>query len=259
MWLTVREYDGPGPSWVLDGQELDYFSAPALNPAYDFKVIVYCTMQTLRRYRIGWWQAKRQELHKVSEIIRDTIRQTARQFSIFQPGAAEQAINERLAKRLDGAERNNKAIISRWTARAEVALPEEILTLMRDAFNENYEIRENAKATALRMTETEGLREGWDRFLDDAAKSKNAQHAVQLAENPHNIAEVLEEVLTDRRKGAEDLVNLINKIVEVQRSADILDLVVQSETVLRKTLEMMGIQLPAMEADAMLAPLEGDI
>ncbi len=111
----------------------------------------------------------------------------------------------------------------------------------------------------MRMTETEGLRDGWDRFLDDAAKSKNAQHAVQLAENPHNIAEVLEEVLKDRRKGAEDLVSLINKIVEVQRSADILDLVVRSETVLRKTLEMMGIQLPAMDADALLAPLEGDI
>src|SRR6266851_5124269 len=144
MWLTVKEYDGPGPSWVLDGQELDYFSAPALNPAYDFRVIVYCTMRRLRRYRIGWWQAKRQELHRVSEIIRDTIRQTARQFPIVQPGAAEQAINERLARRLDGVERNNnRTIISRWTARAEVALPDEVMTLMRNAFDENYEIREN--------------------------------------------------------------------------------------------------------------------
>jgi hypothetical protein len=216
-------------------------------------------MQTLRRYSIGRRQAKNQELHNVSEIIRDTIRQTARKFSIVQPGEAEQAINERLVRRLDGAERNDRAIISRWTARAEVVLPDEVLTLMRNAFNVNYKIRENAKATALRMTETEGLREGWDRFLDDAAKSKNAHHAVRLAENPNNIAEVLKEVLNDRREDAEYLVKLINEIVQVQRSADILDLVVQSETVLRKTLEMMGIELPAMETDALLGPLEGDV
>jgi hypothetical protein len=40
---------------------------------------------------------------------------------------------------------------------------------------------------------------------------------------------------------------------------DILDLVINSETVLHETLKMMGIPLPAAEGDSLLAPLEGDI
>lgn len=259
MSLITNQFATVGPGGILDDEEFDSFPAPALDPAYDFKVTVYCSRQPVRRGRTRRWPAERQELGQVFEIVRDTVRQTARQFSIFDPGSAEQAINDRLASRLDGAERTDRLIFSRWAARAEVALPEEVLTLMRKALGEEFEIRAKAKATALRMAETSELRDGWDRFLDDAAKSQNAQHAVQLAENPRNIAQVLEEVLNDRRKGAEDLLTLINKIVEAQRSADILDLVVSSETVLRKTLEMMGIQLPAMEADALLTPLEGDI
>jgi hypothetical protein len=42
-------------------------------------------------------------------------------------------------------------------------------------------------------------------------------------------------VLQDRRKGAEKLLTLIDKIVEAHRSVDILDLVINSEPVLRKT------------------------
>jgi hypothetical protein len=259
MWLKVMQFGAPDLSWVLDSQEPEYFAAPALDPAYDFKVVVYCAKQPERRRRTIWWQADNEEFNQVYEILRDTIRQTARQFPIFQAGAAEQAINAFLVGRLDDAQRNERILTSRWAARAEVSLPDEVLTLMRNALSEQYQIRVQAKATAMRMAKTDELRQGWDRFLDDAAKSQNAEHAVQLAEDPHNIAQVLAEVLNDRRKGAEELVTLINKIVDVQRSADILDLVVRSETVLRKTLAMMGIQLPAMDEDALLAPLEGDL
>jgi hypothetical protein len=259
MWLIARQYGAPEPGWVPQGRELDYFPAPATEPAYDFKVIVYCTTRPLRRSFLGWLSAKREalELDRVSEIIRDTIRQTARNFSIFEPGAAEQSINEALTRRLDGG--SGGPMFMSWTARAEVAVPDEVLAIMRGALEEEHQIRVRAKATALRMAHTDELRQGWDRFLDEAAKSKNAEHPVELAENPVNIAEVLSSVLKDRRKGAEDLVTLINKIVEVQRSADILDLVVRSETVLRKTLEMMGIQVPEMEEDSLLVPLQGDI
>jgi hypothetical protein len=261
MWLIARQYGAPEPGWVPQGEELDYFPAPAAEPAYDFKVIVYCATQPARRSRFFSWLLARKEereLSQLSEIIRDTIRQTARKFSIFESGVAERAINESLAKRLNGAD-GDRAFTLHWTARAEVALPDEVLAVMRGALEEEYEIRVKAKATALRMTQTDELRQGWERFLDDAAKSKNAHHAVELAENPDHIAEVLEQVLNDRRKGAAELVDLIDKIVNVQRSTDILDLVVRTETVLRKTLEMMGIQVPETEKDSLLAPLQGDI
>jgi hypothetical protein len=69
----------------------------------------------------------------------------------------------------------------------------------------------------------------------------------------------LEEVLNGRRERAEELITLLGKIVEVQRSVDIFELVARSDTVLRKTLEMMGIELPGMEGDALLASLADDI
>jgi hypothetical protein len=258
MWLKMRQFDTRTLDWILDGKEPEYFTAPALDPAYDFKVVVYCSRQAGRRRRVSWWQMDRDEFCEVYEILRDTIRQTTRQFPIFDPGAAEQAINAFLVSRLDDAHRKTRILAARWEARAEVTLPDEVLTLMRNVLSEQHQISEQAKATAMRMAKTDELRQGWDRFLDDAAKSQNAEHAVQLAEDPHNIAQVLADVLNDRRKGAEDLVTLIDKIVEVQRSTDILDLVVRSETVLRKTLEMMGIQLPPMREDSLLVPLEGE-
>jgi hypothetical protein len=262
MWLIAKQFAAPGSDWMLDAKEPDYFPVPALDPAYDFKVVVYCLRESRgrRRYRSGRWLAEKEELFQVSEIIRDALRQTGRQFSIFEPGAAEQSINEQLANRLEDAARSDRAVIGRWVARAEVNLPDDVLTLMRNALNQEYEIRTKARTTASLISETEKLRVGWDRFLQDAAKSQNAQYAVRLAEDPRNIADVLKQVLDDRRRGAENLLRLIDRIVEGQRSADILDLVVQSETVLRKTLEMMGIPVPPMEADALLGgPLEGEI
>jgi hypothetical protein len=101
-------------------------------------------------------------------------------------------------------------------------------------------------------------RRRWDQFLNEAAESANAQHAVRLAEDPSNLAQALEDVLEGRKKGATELLTLIHKIIEAQQSADILDLVVKSETVLRETLKMMGIPVPDAEG-TLLAPLEGDI
>jgi hypothetical protein len=247
------------PRGILSGEDKEFFRVPARESAYAFKVAVYCTRHPMRWRWNRQWLANGEELARVYEIIRSTVRQTGGEFSIFEPAAAEQKMNARLVSRLDGAERSDRSIVSIWTARAEVALPGEVLALMRKTVDEEYEIWAKAKATTLRMEKTEELRAGWDRFLDDAAKSRNAHHAVELVEDPRNVARVLEAVLNDRRKGAEDLLTLINKIVEAERSADILDLVVKSETVLRETLKMMGIELPEMDAGTLLAPLEDGV
>lgn len=247
------------PDGSLDSKQRGSFTAPAREPAYDFEVAVYCSWKPPRRRWPVRWDMDSEERAYVYEIIRGTVRQSCTEFSIFAPATAEQAINARLADRLDNAARLGGSISPGWTARAELKLPSEVLALMRKALEQEYEIRAKAKVAALLMSTTGELREGWDRFLDDAAGSPNAQHAVRLAENPRDVAQVLEEVLQDRRKGAEKLLTLIDKIVEAHRSVDILDLVINSETVLRKTLEMMGIPVPATEGGTLLAPLEGEI
>lgn len=259
MWLMKGQLSTIGPNGVISGEGPGFLTAPAREPAYDFEVTVYCSWQPVRRRWSSHWPPDREELAQVYEIIRGTVRLSSRDFSIFEPAKAERAINTRLAEELGNAERSGRPISPGWTARAELGLPDEVLALMRKTLDEEYGIRAKAKSTTLLMSKTGELREGWDQFLNDAAGSRNAQHAVRLAENPSNVAQVLEEVLKDRRKGAEDLLTLINKIVEAQRSADILDLVVKSETVLRETLKMMGIPLPETEEGTLLEPLEGEI
>jgi hypothetical protein len=254
MWSSAKQYAQVRPGGILS-EELDSFSVPAREPAYDFKVTVYCARRPTRRRRHRW-QAEKAELIRAYEIVRETVRLTAGQFSIFDPGMVEQAINERLADRLDGAKNSDRSLISRWTTHAEVVVPNEVLALMRRTVEEEYEVRAKAQVSALRMTKTNELRVGWDRFLNDAAESRNAHHAVHLAEHSENIAQILAQVLQDRGKDAADLLTVINKIVEAHRQADILDLVVNSESVLRQTLKLIGIPLPEMDADSLLAPLE---
>jgi hypothetical protein len=259
MWLMEGQHANVRPDGSLSSKERGSFTAPAREPAYDFEVAVYCSWKPPRRRWPVRWEMDSGEMAYVYEIIRGTVRRSCTEFSIFAPATAEQAINARLADRLDNAAQSAQSISPGWTARAELRLPAEVLALMRKALDEEYEIRTKATAATLLMSTTGELREGWDRFLDNAAGSPNAQHAVRLAENPRNVAQVLEEVLQDRRKGAEKLLTLIDKIVAAHQSVDILDLVINSETVLRETLKMMGIPLPATDGGSLLAPLEGEI
>lgn len=259
MLPAAKTFADVTPAGTLSDAELPPFSAPARESAYDFKVLVYCSRQAATRRRLGRSLAYQVELGHVYEIVRGVVRRTAREFSIFEPGAAERAINERLADKLSGAAvRSDRFLVSRWAARAEVTLPDEVLALMRKTLGEEYEIKTRATTGALRMTTVDELRLGWDRFLNDVAQSRNARHAVQLAEDPQNIAQVLEQILQGRQDEAENLLTLIDRIVQAHLSADILDLAVNSETVLRQTLKMLGIPLPETTASSLLAPLEDD-
>lgn len=257
MSSIAKQVVNVGPGGIIGGEELEPFPAPAREPAYQFEVTVYCSCQPMRRWRGARWPAQQDELARAYHLIRGTVRQVAVQFSIFEPGAAEREMNERLADMLKDAHLDRTLSLS-WTARAEVALPRDVLRLMRDAVADEYKIQATARVTELRMVKTNELREGWDRFLNEAAQSPNAQHAVHLAEDSADIAETLAKVLEARRAGAKDLLTIIDNILEAHRSADILDLVVRSETVLHHTLKMMGIPIPDLDPDNLLVPVSDE-
>jgi hypothetical protein len=258
MWLISRQLDPIETTEVVSHEDPGFLAAPSLEPAYDFRVTVYCSRQPTRRRRSCRWPVLKDEIAQVCEIVRGTIRLSTRKFSIFDPAAAEQAVNHDLAEALAEAGCSRGPVSPGWIASAELAPPEEALKLMRETMEKEYRIRTKANADNLLITKVSELREGWEQFLNEAATSRNAQHAVRLAENPDDIAKVLEDVLKDRRKGAEELLILIDKIVDAQRSVDILDLVVMSESVLRKTLEMIGIPLPEAVEGALLEPLDSE-
>lgn len=241
----------------LDGTTRISFLSPARESAYDFIVTCRSSRTYYRRRR---WERKPDDPSEFYQIVNLTRRTTwfnTRNYTIFEPAAAEIAINSRLAEALGNAE-SEQVIDPGWAVRAELAIPEAVQDLIRGEIKEKFAIEAKARAAAALIDVTGKLRIGWDRFLDSAAASPNSHHAVRLAEDPSNLAQALEAVIKDRKKGASDFLILIDKIIEAQRSADILDLVVKSETVLRETLKMMGIPVPDPEG-TLLAPLEGDI
>jgi hypothetical protein len=228
------------------------FPVPSAEPAYDFTVAVFYRKSGGGRRRTSLWLDAR-ERGETSGIVRETARQVSREYSVLEPVRAEQAINAELDRRLAG---EGRAAGSPWSARVEVTAPDEVRTMMRTALHRRYEIDSRARENELRLHKTDVLRHRWTEFLKDAAKDPTAPHALALADGT-DIAKVLREMIKERRNDVGEWLTLIASIVEAHQNAGVLDLVVESDTVLRRTLEMMGIELPAPDGDALLLP-DGD-
>jgi hypothetical protein len=247
MFLINQQFAVPGST--PSGDKLESFSAPAAEPAYDFIVEVFYRRTVTGRRRTSLWLDER-ERGGLSGIVRETARQVSREHSILEPGQAELAINTDLDRRLGGGGRTGRPA---WSARVEVAAPDEVRAMMRKGLQDRYEIESRARANQLRMDKTELLRQRWEAVLNDAAKNPTAPHAFELAEGTE-AARVLRTMLAERRTDTGEWLTLIARIAEAHQNAGVLDLVVESDTVLRKTLEMMGIQLPALDTDALFMP-----
>jgi hypothetical protein len=248
LWLVKRQFTMGAPG----REEAPSFHAPAQGDVYDFTVTVHSTKDT--KHGHSPWREE-VESEKLSELIRATVRRICRDHSIFEPAEAEKQINDALKEQLHDMERTRSTRAARWAVRVELSVPEEIRSLTRKALRERHEIETRADANDLRREKMKDLRHRWDEFLTEALSSPTAPHSLQLAERPQDIAQALKALQEGKRKDAEEFLTRIGKILEVLDSADILDLVLNSETVLRNTLKMMGIDLP-IDPDKLLVPIE---
>ncbi len=237
--------------------KIEGFQVPAQGDAYDFDVTAYCTRTVSPRPRVTIRRGTDGELEELLETVRTTVRQVARLHSVFHAGEAEDAINRELEFRLGGTLSKEPRAVRDWRVRVEVTPPDAVREAMRKQLLERHAIEAQAEADVLRMRKTDELRLLWQRFLDEAAANPTARHAVRLTETSNVIAETLNDIQTERREGAENLLELVNSIADAHQAADILGLVVNSETVLRKTLEMMGVELPPLNADLLLVASDG--
>jgi len=245
---TASEHPGPEVSDVLT------FSAPASGEAFDFTVAV--RLSRLPSGRRSAWIPDREEIDCVYDLVRQEVRATTRNHSIFEPSAAEKAVNEVLERRLATAPHVDSAIISRWRAKAELGLPEEVKTISRAHLINMYEIEAQAEATKLRVKKLRESSEVYEELLSEATKSSFARYAIRLTENPGNTADIFEQMLETRREDAEKLLTLVAKIVDAQHSANVYDLVLASDSALREAFARLGIPLPAAGPDSLFAPLE---
>ncbi|MER5649225.1 hypothetical protein [Streptosporangium sp. NPDC002524] len=252
-FLIQRFNAAPEPSLPEVSDALT-FSAPAFGEGFDFTVAV--RLSWLPSGRRGAWTPDREEVDCVGDLVRQTVRATTRDHSIFEPGAAEKAVNEVLDRRLTAASRAESAIVFRWSAKAELEVPEDVKMIRRTHLINMYEIEARAEATKLRVKKLKESSEVYEELLSEVTKSSFARYAIRLTENPGDTADIFEQMLDARREDAEKLLILVAKIVNAQRSANVYDLVLASDSALREAFERLGIPLPAAGPDSLFAPLE---
>ncbi|WP_433420721.1 hypothetical protein ACQP1V_08825 [Microtetraspora malaysiensis] len=223
-------------------------AAPAKGDAYDFSV-------TLRRTATSAGKRARvlldDEVPEAEAVLQRAcleVRLITRRFEITEAGAAEQAANEKL-RLISGSMTG----VYRWTVRAEVNVPEEIRQLNRDSHRKLHDIRSDAAAALLQIKSTDEVRQKWQEFLAAVEGSARVVHAIQLAVAPEQLPQIIAELVEQRQQGAQELLGTVERIMQSYQAVDMLEFVVSNESVLRSTLKLLGLPVPSLEDDTLLA------
>ncbi|MGR6919136.1 hypothetical protein ACU635_33225 [[Actinomadura] parvosata] len=216
------------------------FDSPAKGDAYDFAVTLHLAAGSAGKRTRGAPPDDLLDVEAVVQRAREEVRPITRRFEITQAGAAELAANERLsAITLIGT--------YRWRVRAEVNVPEEVRELNRDAYRKQHEIRSRTAAALLDIRSTDEIRQKWQDFLAMVVSSPRAAQAIRLAHDPAQLPQVVAELVEQREGGVQDLLAVIDRIVRNYQAVDLLDFEIRNESVLRKTLELLGLPVPPLE------------
>ncbi|TMR99601.1 hypothetical protein [Nonomuraea basaltis] len=222
-------------------------TSPAKGDAYDFSVTLLRTATSAGKRARALLNDEVPEAEAVLQRACQEVRPITRRFEITEAGAAEQAANEKL-RSISGSMTG----VYRWTVRAEVNVPEEIRQLNRDAHRKQHDIRSDAAAALLQIKSTDEVRQKWQEFLAAVEGSARVVHAIQLAVAPEQLPQIIAELVEQRQQGAQELLGTVDRIMQSYQAVDMLNFVVSNESVLRSTLELLGLPVPPLEDDSLL-------
>lgn len=222
-------------------------TAPAKGDAYDFSVTLLRTATSAGKSARALLDDEVPEAEAVLQRACQEVRVITRQFDITEAGAAERAANEKLQS-ISGAMTG----VYRWTVRAEVNVPDEVRQLNRDSHRKLHGIRSDAAAALLHISSTDEVRQKWQEFLAAVEGSARVVHAIQLAAAPEQLPQIIADLDKQRQQGAQKLLDTVDKIMQSYEKVDMLDFVVRNESVLRSTLELLGLPVPPLEDDTLL-------
>ncbi|MEV4807877.1 hypothetical protein AB0K18_48480 [Nonomuraea sp. NPDC049421] len=250
-WLAPMLYriqqNQPEPDPPVDIEPF-ILASPAKGDAYDFSVTLFRTATSGGKRARALLNDEEPEADAVLQRACQEVRSTTRRFEITAPGAAEQATNERLQ-----AVAGSMAGVYRWAVRAEVDVPEEIRQLNRDTHKRRHDIRADADAALLQIKSTDEVRREWQDFLTTVVGNAQVEHAIKLAVSPEQLPQVIAELVEQRQQGAQQLLGTVDSIMQRYETVDMLNFMVKNETVLRRTLELLGLPVPPLEDDTLLA------
>ncbi|MGW4797278.1 hypothetical protein ACWEPC_33140 [Nonomuraea sp. NPDC004297] len=221
--------------------------SPAKGDAYDFSVTLFRTATSAGKQTRTLLNDEVPEAEAVLQHACQEVRSITRQFEINEAGSAEQATNEKL-RSISGSMTG----VYRWTVRAEVNLPEEVRQLNRDNHRKLHGIESDAAAALLQIKNTNEVQQKWQEFLAAVEGSARVVHATQLAAAPEQLPQIIAELVEQRQQGAQELLGTVDRIMQSYQAVDMLNFVVSNESVLRNTLELLGLPVSPLEDDPLL-------
>ncbi|WP_061295803.1 hypothetical protein [Herbidospora cretacea] len=173
-------------------------------------------------------------------FVDDTVRGITRGHPPHHAEAAEAEVN----RRLRGLRVFDDGVQIDCTAVTRLTPAPPILELRQTAWLAR--IQKEDEATEMRQTvqTMNELRRLWRDFLHDGLGDWLTPYAVDLAERTAGAGQTTTALLKNRREETERLLRVIREVMDAQQTTDVYEFTVRSETVMRKTLEMMGLPVP---------------
>ncbi|WP_055481360.1 hypothetical protein [Sphaerimonospora mesophila] len=238
-------------------EEASYvFTAPSQGDGYKFRVSVWLWRRSTTGSLVfrPWKELREDKDHSIKDYVRDIVRRSLRQHSVFDAAQAEESANVAVQNWL--ADLPADSVTGRWRAVIEVDVPDEVRKLRCAHESELYKIRTRAEQIALRMDKLRLSRAICEDFLKEAMESSTARHAVRLTQALDDVADITDQMLTERREKTEQLLELFAKIVDAQRHANAFELVLASESALRAAFARLDVPLPPPDPDSPFALME---
>ncbi|MEU0482415.1 hypothetical protein ABZ260_24915 [Streptosporangium sp. NPDC006013] len=223
------------------------FDSPAKGDTYDFSVTLHRTVRSPGRRARAVFDDEVPEAESVLQRAFEEIRPVTRQFEITEAGAAELAANQRLASVASAMTGSH-----RWIVRAEVNICEEVRQLNRDTYRKQHAIRSEAAAALLHIESTDKVRLKWQKFLAAVEGSDRAAQTIQLTADRTQLPEIIRGLVERREQNAQELLSTVDRIMQSYLAVDMLDFVMSNETVLRRTLELLGLPIPPLQDESIL-------
>ncbi|GII94584.1 hypothetical protein [Sinosporangium siamense] len=183
---------------------------------------------------------------KAQGIVDDLVRTQGRRFEAYLPAEAEAAMEEALSVEFLAPVHDCDNVVVKCSVRVRVALCEEVLPHQREVSIDLMKSHGELRKTSAQVVLMSGQRDLWVNFLEQSATNWRGRYAVQLAENPRNVAEAIKISETERHERVEQFIQLANNVANNHRSTNLYDYVISSESALRTALERLGVPVPEL-------------
>jgi hypothetical protein len=266
-WPGFPPADGRGELVTLDSEVDGWsFTTPALGDAHEFSVQAHCSW-SVSRTALSAEEVEdvRRELHTILDTARvsikrrveDEVRHLARQYPPYRAAEAEQDIGRqietcmsdgevrcRITLRIDVADAVRKELQAFWSQRMELDMN---LDHSQHKAKRIHEVQQ-AWATVLSSGLTD-LEASFGVTTHDGVDTTTVQpwmapYALLLAEQPVEVAQVMDGMLAKRIGQGRELLADLAKVVRQHKEVDAYDVAVRSDVALRNVLQGLGVPVP---------------